>query len=185
MIRARDNMFRNEYAGKERMDVKRWKLNARRTIGGIAAVALCGGVLLGFVRIWSAWAKTADGEVLLRQPEISLSEYIAAHPAPTAEPTIEPTVEPTVEPTAMPTSVPTQAPTAEPVAAERWVVASGDVNMRSGPGMNYSVLSVLSNGSVVRYLEQSSFDDRGVEWYSVENNGVSGWVSSRYSKLMQ
>ena len=126
--------------------MKRWKLNVRRIIGGIAALALCGGVLLGFVRIWSAWAKHADGEVLLRQPEISLSEYIAAHPAPTAEPTIEPTVEPTVAPKAEPT----QAPAAEPVA-DRWVVASGDVNVRSGPGMNYSVLSVLSNGSAVRY----------------------------------
>ena len=82
--------------------MKRWKLNVRRIIGGIAALALCGGVLLGFVRIWSAWAKHADGEVLLRQPEISLSEYIAAHPAPTAEPTIEPTVEPTVAPKAEP-----------------------------------------------------------------------------------
>lgn len=61
---------------------------------------------------------------------------------------------------------------------------SGDSWLRSGPGLGYSKLSkVLSNGDSAEYLGSTRYDSRGVAWYNVRYDGVSGWVSSRYTSL--
>lgn len=113
--------------------------------------------------------------------------------APIADFTTEPTAAPTRVPTAVPTRVPTKAPnavptrvqTAVPTKASTYVVVdSGDTNVRSGPGLGYTSVGVLRNGTQVRYLNLVSTDERGVDWYWIEYNGNSAWVSSRYTKLV-
>ena len=63
------------------------------------------------------------------------------------------------------------------------VYTSGDVNLRKGPGLNYDKLGSVSAGSSLDYLDETSTDERGVDWYKVEYKGKTAWVSSRYSEL--
>ena len=59
----------------------------------------------------------------------------------------------------------------------------GDVNLRSGPGIDASEIAVIPEGSMIPYMGQESYDDRGVCWYMVEHDGQEGWVSSKYAQL--
>ena len=65
----------------------------------------------------------------------------------------------------------------------RYIQATGQLNVRSGPGLHYSELGMLKNGATAAYLGEHSTDERGVTWYKVSYNGGSGWVSSRYCTL--
>ena len=58
------------------------------------------------------------------------------------------------------------------------VTATGDVYLRSGPGLEYKSLVALENGDVASYLGATSYDDRGVAWYKVFYGHLTGWVSS-------
>lgn len=59
----------------------------------------------------------------------------------------------------------------------------GDTNVRSGPGLGYSVLTTMYKGNTASYLGSSSVDGRGVAWYKVSYGGYTGWVSSTYTSL--
>ena len=63
------------------------------------------------------------------------------------------------------------------------VTVSGSVNVRSGPGIGHAILTTMRSGEAAAYLGTASVDERGVLWYSVEFEGVSGWVSSVYAEL--
>lgn len=63
------------------------------------------------------------------------------------------------------------------------VVTTGDVNIRSGPGLTYDTLSSIGAGTTISYLGKTEIDDRGVSWFEVTYSGVSGWVSSKYAYL--
>lgn len=63
------------------------------------------------------------------------------------------------------------------------VISGGKCNIRSGPSLNYEILSSLNEGREVRYLGKSSTDSRGVIWYNIEFQGIQGWVSSKYARL--
>ena len=74
-------------------------------------------------------------------------------------------------------------PTPAPVRTGT-VYFHGDSNLRSGPGLNYALVSTVATGKTLTWLGDSSVDNRGVLWYKVRrNNGESAWVSSRYSQL--
>lgn len=60
---------------------------------------------------------------------------------------------------------------------------TGDVNVRSGPGLDYDVIGSASRGQTLAYAGETRNDDRGIAWYSVTYNGRKGWVSSRYANL--
>jgi len=59
--------------------------------------------------------------------------------------------------------------------ADSGVVTASDVNLRSGPGMNYDVIDCLAYGTEVTVNDMSNGD-----WYSITANGVTGFMSSRY-----
>lgn len=61
--------------------------------------------------------------------------------------------------------------------------ATGDVNVRSGPGLDYDSVTVLNRGETVEYLGEESVDDRGVAWYHIRYYGTDGWASSKYVVL--
>ncbi|MBR1560967.1 MAG: SH3 domain-containing protein [Clostridia bacterium] len=62
------------------------------------------------------------------------------------------------------------------------IKATGNVNVRRGPGKQYDTIGYLDKGDLVTYLNSSKKDDRGVTWYKVRVGGREGWVSSKYSK---
>ena len=64
-----------------------------------------------------------------------------------------------------------------------YVEATGSVNVRRGAGLGYSSLGTVEKGTRLTYLNSSTVDDRGVIWYLVSYEGVTGWVSSRYTTL--
>lgn len=65
-----------------------------------------------------------------------------------------------------------------------WVTgASGDSNIRKSPSLGSAALGTLPKGSSAEYLGDTSYDNRGVAWYRVRYRGVTGWVSSRYTRL--
>lgn len=70
------------------------------------------------------------------------------------------------------------------VAALAEVHTTGNVWLRSGPGLDYESLSILSSGKTFEYLGESSVDERGVAWYKITAGEKTGWVSSRYSELV-
>ena len=53
-------------------------------------------------------------------------------------------------------------------------VSGGDAHVRSGPGLNYDSLEVMHAGETAVYLDDSSVDSRGVAWYKVKYDGVTG-----------
>ena len=62
--------------------------------------------------------------------------------------------------------------------AEDATVTGNQVNLRSGPGMNYSVINCLGRGTSVTVTDRSNST-----WYSVVYNGQSGFMSSSYLSI--
>jgi len=67
-------------------------------------------------------------------------------------------------------------------AATGSATTTGEVNMRTGAGLNYKSVGVLKKGVSVTY-DAYATDNRNVMWYRVSYNGVRGWVSSKYLKM--
>lgn len=63
------------------------------------------------------------------------------------------------------------------------VVTTGKVNLRDEPSLDGEVIGTVTKGTHLVYSAWRSTDDRGVEWYRVEYEGGTAWISSRYSKL--
>ncbi|MDD2715458.1 MAG: SH3 domain-containing protein [Candidatus Wallbacteria bacterium] len=64
-----------------------------------------------------------------------------------------------------------------PRKEERYLVTGDNVNLRSGPGLNYPVVGKLQRGESVLLLKQSNNFAR-----VLIENGKSGWVSTDYIK---
>jgi uncharacterized protein YraI len=68
------------------------------------------------------------------------------------------------------------APAPPPSAGnEKATVVGGSLNLRSGAGLNYSVLAVMPNAAEVTLTGQSSGN-----WLSVSYNGTAGWAFADY-----
>ena len=68
--------------------------------------------------------------------------------------------------------------------AQAEVKTTGDVWLRTGPGLDYESVAILKTGKTYEYLGESSVDERGVAWYKITAGDKTGWVSSRYSELV-
>ena len=68
-------------------------------------------------------------------------------------------------------------------AAQAEVRATGNIWLRTGPGLSYDQIDSYPTGYSFQYLGETSVDDRGVAWYKVSTGKHTGWVSSRYSRL--
>ena len=64
--------------------------------------------------------------------------------------------------------------------AEEATVTAREVNVRTGPGMNYEVFTSLPRGYEVTVINRSNAD-----WYAVTWEGNSGYISSRYLELSE
>lgn len=65
-----------------------------------------------------------------------------------------------------------------PAYAEEATVSGSDVNVRSGPGVNYPVVICLSRNTPITVTDRSNGD-----WYAINYNGTTGFMSSRYISM--
>lgn len=65
------------------------------------------------------------------------------------------------------------------------VISNGDVNIRTGPGIEYPVAGVLAKGERLEYLGQEKIDTIDSRWRCVRYGGQECWVSARYSRFSQ
>jgi hypothetical protein len=97
---------------------------------------------------------------------------------PTLEPTEEPTVEPTEEPTLEPTEEPTEEPTKEPVleqTPEAVVVSVKGLNLRTGPGTEYPILSAFAYNDILE-IQGRVPSDGWIQVVPANSNTTKGWV---------
>ena len=69
-------------------------------------------------------------------------------------------------------------------SANQYVKATGDVYVRKAPSLDGEQIGLIKNGNKVPFYGEIRVDKRGVAWYKVNYNGSVGWVSSKYSKLV-
>lgn len=67
-----------------------------------------------------------------------------------------------------------------PGFAEEAKVSGSDVNVRSGPGVNYSVVACLPRNAAITVTDRSNSD-----WYAISYNGITGFMSSRYVSVVE
>ena len=88
-------------------------------------------------------------------------------PGPTPEPEPEPTPEPEPEPEPEPPSS-----TSFQVRVTPW----DGLNVRTGPGTGYGIITALPQGTVVTVTDEQD------GWYKIEYNGIVGWVCAEYTE---
>ena len=69
-------------------------------------------------------------------------------------------------------------------SSDQKIKATGNVNVRKGPGLGYDILGSITKGSTLPFLGEVKKDSRGVYWGKVEYKGKTGWISSKYAKLI-
>ena len=62
----------------------------------------------------------------------------------------------------------------------KYVQATATVNFRKGPSTSYRIIDTLSKGTKTIYLGETS----NGEWFNVTYKDIVGWISSKYSKLV-
>ena len=124
----------------------------------------------------------------------------SGYPVPTPYPTVTPTSEPTSTPTNTPTSAPTPTPTPTPKptnsptpkptntpapTSEPFVPMNNEpgyinrayVNFRSAPSTDAEIIDILTYGTSVTAIAQTS------EWYKVRCGGTVGYIAKPYVTL--
>jgi CRP-like cAMP-binding protein/uncharacterized protein YgiM (DUF1202 family) len=112
---------------------------------------------------------------------VDVGGNLKAVPVVTPEPIVTPTTEPT--PTAMPSPTAPPEATAAPTPVSTVTVpvpsrtTGGGLRMRSGPGTNYEVLTLLAEEQEVDVLGR---DETG-EWLKISlDSGEEGWVAAEF-----
>lgn len=118
-----------------------------------------------------------------RKAEASFA-FAEATPTATAQATPTPTATSTPLPatvTAVPaTRTPVPVPTVPTATGNVAAVTSANLNMRSGPGVGYAILRVLSRGNQLFVLGQ----DASTTWLYVQTmDGQIGWVSRAFTNF--
>ena len=160
--------------------------NQKRVVAGLlgvvflCAIVTCLGGSWLFRALDARWMQ--DVIVVTATPTVTVPA-----PSPTDTPTATatatftptPSPSPTATPTATltPSSTPTPSPTLELAA----LVSDVRLNVRSGPGLVFPIVTVLPPGSTLRVVAQSS----DLAWWNVccLADGSSGWISSAYALI--
>jgi len=97
-------------------------------------------------------------------------------PTPPVQPTPSATASATERPPlVIPTVTPEPTPTPETGC---WITATGNVNVRGGPGTSYAVIAVAPLGSITRALARSADGGWYKVWWFPKN--AYGWTSAAY-----
>ncbi len=60
------------------------------------------------------------------------------------------------------------------------VTTTGQLNLRTGPGLDYASVGTVPKGVTLSYTN-TAVDDRGVTWFRVHYGSKKGWISSTYT----
>ena len=92
------------------------------------------------------------------------------------------TVKPTATTTASKSTTTTTKKTTTTTAAPKYyvLVTGNNVNVRSGAGTNYGVVTTVQKGQELIYLGVKTVN--GQKWYNVEVKGKKGWIIGTYAK---
>lgn len=69
-------------------------------------------------------------------------------------------------------------------AALSEVVTTANVWLRSAPSLNGEQITSYKEGKSLTFLGETAEDERPVLWYKVTDGKNTGWISSKYSKLV-
>ena len=101
-------------------------------------------------------------------------ETSAENALPSTATPVPPTATP--EPTSSPTAEPTEVASQQQDEAIPAIVNSFGLNLRSGPGANFSILQELRQGDAVTIVGT----DEGSSWVNVEAGDLVGWVNAAF-----
>ncbi len=73
------------------------------------------------------------------------------------------------------TPVPTATPRPTPTSPTAFVINAAGLNLRTGPGTDYDVLSILPSGATLPIVGS---DPAFADWWQVDAGGTIGWVSA-------
>lgn len=114
------------------------------------------------------------GDIDNGQPEFIVypfrDNYTPWGPSPVTAPPAEPT------PTPTPTPKPGDSGTVDP-SYTGTLINARHLNVRSGPGVGYGVLTTISRNQVV---ELTGYRNARGTWIEIRANGVTGWVNAYY-----
>lgn len=66
------------------------------------------------------------------------------------------------------------------------VTANGGLNVRSGPGTSYSIVSAVSQGTIVTRIRRGVANANGYVWDKIRlSNGTEGYVATNYLQLVE
>ena len=139
-----------------------------RSERGCSVWAILGWALMLVVGVALAWYGFIGSGGKKQQAAVQPSPTVPATlaPSPTSVPTLLPTASPPPTATPEPTAVP---PTETPAIAN--IVAGADgVNVRTGPGTNYTRVGYLDPGAQARVIGRSG------DWWQIDYDGGPGWV---------
>ena len=81
------------------------------------------------------------------------------------------------------TEITPSTPASGTTGYEEWKITSTDgVRLRSGPGLSYGQIGLLTNGTTVKVTETKKSD--GYTWGKTSYNGLSGWCALDYAVLI-
>jgi uncharacterized protein YraI len=123
------------------------------------------------------------GDLYLNLTRELATQYKASLPPP--EPAVAPSPAPA---SAASTATPEPSPTASPLpsavrtSGTLQVRAVGSVRIRSGPGTQYAILGLLSEGQTARVIGRNA----DASWWQVEipTTGGAGWVTAEFVEFM-
>ena len=120
-------------------------------------------------------------EVTRTQPAMPLEDPATATII-IPSPTLRPSATSITAPTAAITSTPTIAITITPESVTKVEVIAGAVNLRSGAGIDYAAVGVITAGDDIELIEISPDGT----WYKVRTaDGLIGWVGSSVATLVE
>lgn len=107
-------------------------------------------------------------------PEPTLLPTSTPHPSPTPAPTERPTLTRTPRPTMTPTPLPTATPTPPP--PPQAIIQVEALNVREGPGTNYTVLTQATAGEILLVTGRAA----GMPWVKVQlADAREAWISAK------
>ncbi|MBK7896591.1 MAG: SH3 domain-containing protein [Anaerolineaceae bacterium] len=106
---------------------------------------------------------------------IGTLDVVTGTATPTHTPTATPTATGTVTATAQPTTTPTPTATATAVSGATATIATGALNVRSGPSLAYPAVAVTYQGHIVSLIGRNADSS----WAKIRlSNGTEGWVNA-------
>jgi outer membrane biosynthesis protein TonB len=178
-------LLRPGYAGWRQNILRVWKVLTFRGLIPLLLLLLLAGcevtVSAAGPKATSTSVPAHPATVLVQPAQGGIGSGVAAPGAASAAtatalvqtPTGTPQATPTATASATPTSTPSAAPTATPVPANIGSVGVAELNVRSGPGTAYAVLTTVPQGTQFTVQGQ----DQTGGWLEVAlSDGSAGWV---------